>query len=81
MGGVGVYFSLLVFGHSLHFPITYNKHLPLEQHKILLVSSGFFMFGVVLGVSTSPSTGSLVRGNRSIRGSHIVSHNFSPFLM
>ena len=34
------------------------------------------MFEVVLGVSVSPSSGSLVRGNRSDRGSHVVSHNF-----
>ena len=32
-----VFLFLLVFGHSLHFPIIYNKHLPLEQHNNLLV--------------------------------------------
>ena len=31
------------------------------------------MFGVALGVSMSPSTGPLVRGNRSDSGSHVVS--------
>ena len=29
----------------------------------------------------SPSAGPLVRGNRSDRGSHVVSHNFFPFLL
>ena len=33
------------------------------------------MFGVVLDVSMSPYAGPLVRGNRSDRGSHVVSHN------
>ena len=36
------------------------------------------MFDVVLGVSTSPSTGPLVRGNRSDRDSHVVSQSFFP---
>ena len=36
----------------------------------------FEWLGVVLGVSMSPSAGPLVRGNRSDRGSHVVSHNF-----
>ena len=34
------------------------------------------MFGVVLGLSMSRSAGLLIRGNRSDRGSHAVSHNF-----
>ena len=34
------------------------------------------MFGVVLDVYMSSSAGPLVRGNRSDRGSHVVSHNF-----
>ena len=29
-----VFLFLLVFVRSLHFPIKYNKHLPLEQHKL-----------------------------------------------
>ena len=32
-----VFLFLLVFGRSLHFPIIYDKHLPLEQHNNLLV--------------------------------------------
>ena len=36
----------------------------------------FECLGVVLDVSMSSSAGPLVRGNRSDRGSHVVSHNF-----